>query len=294
MIEYARGFMLSLGFDEAAVECLCGDLSHILACEQAKDALSRSISAYEADIQTDFSVLLKQAAEAGACVGVHEYRAHMLLCVLLSKHLHVCYQKEGISDEIFWTSMSDLKWKLWECKMLRGVYGTCVGMWHGLFFGMNMFAMGRLQYEIRRFRRTYEKNGKRLRPDSLVLGVHIPRTMTPFSKESCDESFARAKEFFRGRLGDAPMAFVCNSWLLYPENEKILHEKSNIRKFMARFDITERTDVDNYDEMSSVFDMEYTGNLEDYPENSFLQKAYKDYLKQGGMPGRGFGVFFAE
>ena len=103
-----------------------------------------------------------------------------------------------------------------------------------------------------------------------------------------------AKEFFRGRLGDVPLAFVCNSWLLFPENENILHEKSNIRKFMARFDITERTDVDNYDEMSSVFDMDYTGNLEDYPENSFLQKAYKDYLRQGGMPGRGFGVFFAE
>jgi len=294
MIEYARQFMEKLGFEDEAIVSLCDDLSRILANKDAKDMLCEAIATYESDIQTDFSALLEKAAEAGASVGVHEYSAHMLLCVLLSKHLHACYEKEGISDEIFWTSMTDLKWKLWECKMIHGVYGTSVGSWFGLFFKMAMFGMGRLQYEIRRFRRTYEKDGKRLEPDSLVLGVHIPRTLTPFSQENCDESFAMAKDFFRGRLGDAPMAFVCNSWLLFPENEKILHEKSNIRKFMARFDITERIDVDNYDEMSSVFDMEYTGNLEDYPENSFLQKAYKDYLKQGGMPGRGFGVFFAE
>ena len=141
---------------------------------------------------------------------------------------------------------------------------------------------------------TYEKDGKRLEPDSLVLGVHIPRTLTPFSQENCDESFARAKAFFAGRLGDAPLAFVCNSWLLYPENERILHEKSNIRKFMARFDITEHTDVEDYDELWSVFDMEYTGNIEDFPEDTFLRRAYKEHLRHGGKTGRGFGVFFAQ
>ncbi len=294
MIEYARHFMQEIGFEQEAIDALCQDLERIVFCEQAKNTLCEAIATYENDIQTDFSVLLKKSAEAGALVGVHEYSAHMLLCVLLSKHLRACYKEQGIDDAIFITSMIDLKWKLWECKMIKGVYGTFAGTWYGLFFKMAMFGMGRLQYEIRRFRRTYEKDGKRLEPDSLVLGVHIPRTLTPFSKENCDESFAMAKTFFADRLGDAPMAFVCNSWLLYPENEKILHEKSNIRKFMARFDITERTDVDDYDEMWSVFDMEYTGNIEDFPEDTFLQKAYKDHLRQGGKHGRGFGVFFAE
>lgn len=294
MLEYARQFMDRIGFEVEAKDALCDDLARILSHGEAKNTLCQAIASYENDIQTDFSTLLKKAAEAGACVGVHPYSAHMLLCILLSKHLHACYQKEGISDEIFVTSMSDLKWKLWECKIIHGVYGTAAGTWYGLFFKMAMFGMGRLQYEIRRFRRTYEKDGKRLNPDSLVLGVHIPRTLTPFSQESCDESFEMAKAFFADRLGDGPMAFVCNSWLLYPENERILHEKSNIRKFMARFDITERTDVEGYDELWSVFDMAYTGNIEDYPEDSFLKKAYKDHLRQGGKTGRGFGVFFAD
>lgn len=294
MLEYARQFMTELGFEAEAIDSLCYDLSCILSNAEAKDLLCEAIFAYEADIQTDFSVLLKKAAEAGALVGVNQYSAHMLLCVLLSKHLRRCYAEQGIDDAIFVTGMTDLKWKLWECKKIKGIYGTSAGTWYGLFFKMAMFGMGRLQYEIRRFRRTYEKDGKRLEPDSLVLGVHIPRTLTPFSKESCDESFAMAKDFFANRLGDAPLAFVCNSWLLYPENEKILHEKSNIRKFMARFDITERTDVDDYDELWSVFDMEYTGNIEDFPEDTFLQKAYKDHLREGGKHGRGFGVFFAE
>ena len=286
--------MQELGFENEAIESLNADLARILACDRAKQMLFEAVNAYAADKNTDFSALLRKAAEAGASVGVHEYSAHMLLCLLLAPYLRAYYREADIDDSIFVESMTDLRWKLWECNMLKGVYGTFVGTWYGLFFGMRMFGLGRLQYEIRRFRRTYEKDGKRLEPDSLVLGVHIPRTLTPFSQENCDESFARAKAFFAGRLGDAPLAFVCNSWLLYPENERILHEKSNIRKFMARFDITEHTDVEDYDELWSVFDMEYTGNIEDFPEDTFLRRAYKEHLRHGGKTGRGFGVFFAQ
>jgi nicotinic acid phosphoribosyltransferase len=39
-----------------------------------------------------------------------------------------------------------------------------------------------------------------------------------------------------------------------------------------------------------LFDMDYTGNIEDYPENTSMRRAYKQYLLDGGRTGEGFGI----
>ena len=36
--------------------------------------------------------------------------------------------------------------------------------------------------------------------------------------------------------------------------------------------------------------MDYTGNVNDYPEDTSLRRAYKQYLLDGGTTGAGFGV----
>jgi hypothetical protein len=69
-----------------------------------------------------------------------------------------------------------------------------------------------------------------------VINIHIPRTGTPMDVQSCDESFARAKAFFAEETGEV-CAFVCSSWLLYPEHEQMLSHESNVYKFMKRFDV---------------------------------------------------------
>ena len=287
--------MEELGFEAEAVEALCQDLARMLDCEEAKKLLCDAMDAYAADKYTDFRAMMQQSKDAGALVGVSEYSAYLLLCILLAPILREYYREAGIADAIFVETMTDLRYKLDECKIVKGEYGIFVGSWYRLFFQMLLFAFGRLQFEIRAFRRTYEKGGKRLEPESLVLGVHIPRIPNvAFSPENCEDSYARAAKFFEGRLGDAPTAFVCNSWLLFPEHENFLHEKSNIRKFMSRYEITESKYSEDLSGLWSVFEMDYTGNIEDFPENSFLQKAYKDHLRQGGKAGTGFGVFFAD
>ena len=40
-----------------------------------------------------------------------------------------------------------------------------------------------------------------------------------------------------------------------------------------------------------IFDMDFTGSYDDYPEDSFIRKAYKDYMKSGGITGTGRGFF---
>jgi hypothetical protein len=293
MTEYALGFMRELGFDGDAIDSLCSDIQKIYANDAAKELFSGAISEYESNIHADYTALRERADAAGELVGVHPYSAELLLFICYSKHLRTLYREQGISDRIWYDSMSDLKWKLWECKKVKGIWGSFVAGWFPRFFNMTRFALGRLQFEIVAFKGEYQKDGKCLKDGDPVINVHIPRTLTPLDKESRENAYAQAKAFFSDKTEGAPMAFVCNSWILYKEHENFLHEKSNVRKFMSRFDII-RSYIDPAGDVTGVFDMEPTGNIDDYPEDTFLRKAYKDFLKAGGKPGKGYGIFIAK
>ena len=294
MIEYVLSFMDELGFDKEAVESLSADIEKIYANEDAKALFAGAVDDYEKDIHSNYTELREAAKRAGEIVGVHAYSAELLLFICFSKHLRELYRLRGISDRIWFDSMSDLKWKLWECKAVKGIWGSFVAGWFPGFFNLTRFALGRLQFEIVAFDGEYEKNGKKLKKGDKVINVHIPRTLTPLDKESRDDAYAQAAEFFRDMTDGAPIAFVCSSWLLYPEAEKILPAHSNIRGFMADYDMI-RSKVNGegeYGDMWRLFDMDFTGDLNDYPEDSSLRRAYKKFLLDGNRTGSGYGVFF--
>ena len=294
MIEYVLSFMDELGFDKEAVESLSADIEKIYANEEAKALFAGAVDDYERDIHSNYTELREAAKRAGEIVGVHAYSAELLLFICFSKHLRELYRLRGISDRIWFDSMSDLKWKLWECKAVKGIWGSFVAGWFPGFFNLTRFALGRLQFEIVAFDGEYEKNGKALKKGDKVINVHIPRTLTPLDKESRDDAYAQAAEFFKNMTDGAPIAFVCSSWLLYPEAEKILPAHSNIRGFMADYDmIRSKTNGEGeYGDMWRLFDMDFTGDLNDYPEDSSLRRAYKKFLLDGNRTGSGYGVFF--
>ena len=294
MIEYVLSFMNELGFDKEAVESLSADIEKIYANEEAKALFAGAVDDYERDIRSNYTELREAAKRAGEIVGVHAYSAELLLFICFSKHLRELYRLRGISDRIWFDSMSDLKWKLWECKAVKGIWGSFVAGWFPGFFNLTRFALGRLQFEIVAFDGEYEKNGKALNKGDKVINVHIPRTLTPLDKESRDDAYAQAAEFFRNMTDGAPIAFVCSSWLLYPEAEKILPAHSNIRGFMADYDIirSKTNGEGEYGDMWRLFDMDFTGDFNDYPEDSSLRRAYKKFLLDGNRTGSGYGVFF--
>ena len=294
MIEYVLSFMDELGFDKEAVESLSADIEKIYANEEAKALFAGAVDEYERDIHSNYTELREAAKHAGEIVGVHAYSAELLLFICFSKHLRELYRLRGISDRIWFDSMSDLKWKLWECKAVKGVWGSFVAGWFPGFFNLTRFALGRLQFEIVAFDGEYEKNGKSLKKGDKVINVHIPRTLTPLDKKSRDDAYSQAAEFFRDMTDGAPIAFVCSSWLLYPEAEKILPAHSNIRGFMADYDIirSKTNGEGEYGDMWRLFDMDFTGDLNDYPEDSSLRRAYKKFLLDGNRTGSGYGVFF--
>ena len=294
MKAYAIDFMTELGFDAEAIEVLSADLEKMLSNTESESIYTKYVALYEENVNLNYGEMLSEIDKAAELVGVHKYSAELLIFISLAKHLRELYKEKEIPDRIWFDSMCDLKWKLWECKAVKGMWGSFVAIWFPRFFNLTRFALGRLQFEVVEFDGEYQKDGKTLKKGDKVINVHIPRTLTPLTKESRDDAYAQAAEFFKDMTYGTPIAFVCSSWLLYPEAEKILPPHSNIRGFMADYDII-RSRVDDegdYHNMWRLFDMDYTGDFNDYPEDSSLRRAYKKFLLDGNRTGGGYGVFF--
>ena len=250
----------------------------------------QAINLYNESINCDYTKILELANEVAVRLYLQEYTVELLIFICLSDRAQKVYQSRGIEPQIFHDNMLDLKYKLEECKLVKGIVGSFVAHWFVGFFNLTRFALGRLQFEVIKFGGQYEHNGKILTPESKVINVHIPRTMTPLDEKSCDEAFEKAKAFFADEIGDV-CAFVCDSWLLYPENKKILSKDSNTYRFMSRFDVIKsRVDKERRD-LWRLFDTEEK-NVDKLPANTSMRRAYTEHLKQGGKVGSGLGVYF--
>ena len=296
MKTYAVDFMKEIGFDAEAIESLSIDLDKILANERAKALFEECVALYEQEIDRNYNELVAMADEAGECAGVHKYTAQILMFIMLSKHLRKLYKEKNISDKIWFDSMSDLKWKLWECKAVKGIWGSFVGVWYYRFFDMTRFALGRLQFEIWDVNDECEIDGREIRKGMKAISIHIPRTLTPLTPESRLDAYRQAAEVFANEFGEQKIIFACHSWLLSKEMPELLKDGSNLKEFINDFHIVkyETAEEGEYPEAWRLFDMDYTGNIDDYPEDSSLRRNYKAYLKNGGRMGWGMGFFFAE
>ena len=289
MREYLISFFKEFEYDSKDAECLLGAYDTIAANGAAAGILRDAVSAYEANINLDFEEeILKRAKDISGAAGIHPYTADLLMFICLTKHLKRIYSEKGLDSAIYKNSVLDLKWKLEECKTLRGICGSFVAFWFPRFFNLKTFALGRLQFEITNIKYDYEKNGVKLtKGESKVINVHIPRTGTSMDKESCDKSYAQAKEFFKNEIGEV-CAFVCHSWLLYPENLNILPSHTNTYRFMSEYDIIDWGYNEGQD-LWRLFDT-HEMNPERLPTNGSLRRAYVEHLKSGGRVGWGYGI----
>jgi hypothetical protein len=288
--------MREIGFDSEAIEVLCANLEQMLANSESKAIIEECVALYEESERRNYDEFFPKIDMAAEISGVHKYSAELLLFILFSKHLRELYRQKGISDRIWFDSMCDLKWKLWECKAVKGVWGSFVANWFWRFFDLTRFALGRLQFETCSVKEDCIVNGKEIKKGMKALSIHIPRTLTPLTKESRLDAYRRAIEFYADEFGDQPIIFTCHSWLLSEEMPKLLRDGSNIKSFIEDFVIVryEKGKTGEYPDAWRLFDMEYTGNIDDFPGDSSLRRNYKEYLKNGGVMGCGMGYFFAE
>lgn len=287
MRQYLERFFVDFEYPQEDAAFLLTAYDTVMENSASAELLNEILSTYEKDEMCDFSQLLKMSGEIANISGVHPYTTDLLVTCCLTKHAWELYEKRGLEYSIFRDTMLDFRYKLEECKAVKGICGTFVAWWFDLFFQLKRFCFGRLQFEVVRFEHNYEKDGVKFTPDSLVLNTHIPRTGTPMDIESCHKAYDAAKKFFKEELGEHPAA-VCESWLLFPEHPNFLPEKSNILKFMAEYEIVS-WGYNWGEDLWRLFDTEEK-NPDRLPSDSSLRRAYTKRLKEGKRTGWGFGI----
>ena len=207
MREYLVEFFRDFEYDRSDAEFLLFTYDRIAGREDTLAVWNEAIEIYERDTDCDFDMIISLAQEVAQRLDMHRYTAELLVFICLSRRLCELYRERGIDPEIYHNSMLDLKYKLDECKAVKGIVGSFVAWWFNRFFNLERVALGRLQFEVDPFGHHYEKGGHILTPESRAINVHIPRTLTHLTPESCDRAFAMAKEYFKDEVGqDTPLS----------------------------------------------------------------------------------------
>ena len=290
MREYLKAFFSEFEYETNDAEYLLGVYDKIAGREDTLAVWNEAIKLYTNNTNCDFGLVISLAQEVAQRLDIHRYTTELLVFICLSKRLRELYIERGIDLKIFHNSMLDLRYKLDECKVVKGIIGSFVAFWFDRFYNLERVGLGRLEFEVDSFGHHYEKNGHFLTPESKAINIHIPRTLTHLTVESCNEAFKMAKEYFGDQVGeDCP--FICHSWMLYPGNKYILPETTNVHRFMSRFDIFDSADDPNLDDLWRIFDTDEK-NPDFLPTNTSMRRAYVEHLKKGNVIGWGHGVFF--
>lgn len=297
MREYLKSFYEEYGFDTADRVSLALAYERIIECSAARERFFSLIDAYERDVKALSDENMKDITFISTKSSVHAYTAALLAVLCMSRAMRDRLTRLGVPKKIIYTTILDFKLKCDRCRKVHGIAGTDAFTWHLRFLELTVFGIGRLQFELRQFPyEDYVKDGKCIKQGAPVLSVHIPDDGTPLEEKYCNAAYRDAKKFFSSLLNVKDIPFMCNSWLLYPLNKEFLQPKSNIVKFMSKYDVF-KIDYCRRDKIGSIlfiFGVKPETEFELLPENTTLQRAYKKHILEGGRVGNGIGVFFLE
>ncbi len=225
--------------------------------------------------------------------GLNPHTAKFVFYCCLTKELPKEYAAAGISEDIMWDTLEDFRYKLYTCLEIKGVPGYFACLW---FFGivrLTIFKIGRLEYKLKEFEDEDITLGDyTVKKGERVIDIHIPSSGESFDTAARYESYSRTYKFFREVRKEDVKAFVCSSWLLFPEHYQMLKPTSNIVSFMNDFNIY-RSEMyeDKRLNLWRFFGSHAEKPFEELPRTNSLWRAYAERLCAGGDVGRGIGVF---
>lgn len=288
--DFMRLFMEKTDFPQEARDFLTKAAGQMSEAKQ-EEAMAGTIQFY---YENDFSAQLTQPLieEMAQAAGLSPYTVWALFLIFAAETARKDYLSQGVSEEVFWDTFADVRYKALECKKVKGVWGNFVPFWYHIFYSCDIVKLGRLEYESRVYDSdlpAYTAGGASLKPGDKVRCIHIPSSGEDFGKEARLESYRRAYEFFKDELNGGPLICACHSWLLYPEYRNVLPETSNIVSFMDDFHII-RVDDGDFDDAWRVFGAEAEKAPADLPEDTSMQRAFKKHLLAGGKTGAALGI----
>ena len=209
----------------------------------------------------------------------------LAVILTLAVKVKVCYDELGISEEIYFDTMSDIR--IW-CEH-NGNKGLKNYGWLKNHVTFELFKIGRLQFQF------YECKNNSLIYKKLpftygakLINIHIPAG-EKLDEEKCIASIERSKEFFKFYFPEYDYElYFCESWLLFEDNRSFMDESSNIVRFMSLFDICYSVKID-VQAIERIFGKRRILKTK-YPESTDLQRRAKAYILSGKRLGFGVGV----
>lgn len=290
--EFIQNLMVKLSFPQNAIDEFTRVLNRLDSEPDFAKAFDTAYQSYMFPTAGQLNMALAAISRAAKKFGENEYTMHFVFILSCTEELRERYLRLGIDEQIFWDSVDDLRCKLIECIDCEEVPGTFVAGWNDGFFRMTRFALGRFQFEKTDFTEPggfVTKSGCKIEENSTVINFHIPSSGIPLTDEVRLDAYKKAYEFFKDGF-DGPVIFCCGSWLLYPEHRKFLPENSNILRFMDDFELVSWKDEENFHNGWRIFGKDSDLPVEQLPERTALQRAYKKWFLDGGKGGSGFGV----
>lgn len=272
--------MNAAGFPQDAKDYFILKEKELLRMDRAEQRIADAVSA----LCTDGGEFLPLLAALSEDSGVSRYAVDMLVLLYATEKMAERYKEAGISDEIYFDTISDLRNKLFECKKLKGEWGTFVAWWLAGYFRLKRFALGRLQYEM------VDYEGK------TALNCHIP-SGSPLKVEAVMDSLRKAYDFYPSVRRGGKITVICHSWLLYPPHRELFGVGTNLGSFVDLFTVTESTPDFKNQSLWLIFYKNYNSvSLDELPTDTSLQRAFVEYLRAGNCMGygRGYLIFDGE
>lgn len=267
----------------AAYEALCtsGDACHMMETNSAL---------FWQGFYSSTGSELKNLDLIADLTGIHKYTVYELFYLMNYGKAEMEYRIHGLSDQIFHDSMMELNYKMLITHNIYGVWGSAFADWYSGFFRQKVICLGRLEFELIESFIDYTNGGYIIRKGDPVINVHIPEA-GPLKPELFKEAFGKAAEFFNDCFCSDAIPFVCLSWLLYPPVVALCPE-GNLKSFAACFDVVDSIINTEHDDRWRIFQVPPDMAVEDYPEDTTLQRSLKKWLLAGNTMGCGEGILF--
>jgi hypothetical protein len=265
-------------FPEAAKKAL------LSSADKVETSILPILAFYENGYNHDATVpLIKELSQSSQ---VHEYTLWMLLLILAAEKARPLYKTE----QLYWDTFCDLRYKAQECFDVYGIWGTFVAHWYPIFFNGTIVKLGRMEYQMKAcpFKEPKTAMGITVNPGDPILALHIPTSFEPFDKAARLDSYRKAWEYFSpdGR----PLMCVCGSWLLYDGYDDVFAPGSNIASFRNEFYMLSSKQSESFGNIWRLFGSDHQLPVDQLPEKTSLQRAFKTYMQNGGTHGNGTGV----
>ena len=247
-------------------------------------------------VEKDFAPYLKLMERTAEKYGIHEYTLKFLLVLRCMPYLRKQYRETpGYTEEMFWQGADDMRCKLEECIECKGIYGSFVADWFGNMLDMKRVALGRFQYILKQQGETITtESGHVIEKGSYFAEFHIPSSGIPLTDEVRNDSYRKAWEFYKDKIGSNRVVLRCSSWILYKNQNEFLPETSNLLKFVGDFDIQETHESLNFSDKWRLFGKSAEKPVEEWDERTSLQRAYKKRLLEGKPVGESKGFIIME